>query len=187
VKASDRIGKATFAFYINDRYRPVNWAGRSPYLCDGMDCPLGDAPSILGQLDPVPIPLLRCARSSRPNHLNLERHPSRLSAAELLYLCSGGGSGTAQDTRSLVHFPSLGDNGGGNARTMLDGSSSRHLAAAITRQSLRRAKLSPNMTLHVLAQVRSPNGTLAQVGTDPAARQEAFQRVPTFLARYLPR
>jgi dienelactone hydrolase len=42
----------------------------------------------------------------------------------------------------------------------------------------------PGVPLHTL-NVYSPEGTWPQVGTDPAARKDAFVRVPAFLARYL--
>ena len=42
----------------------------------------------------------------------------------------------------------------------------------------------PGVPLHTL-NVYSPEGTSPYVGTDPAARKDAFARVPAFLARYL--
>ena len=42
----------------------------------------------------------------------------------------------------------------------------------------------PNTPLQLLP-VQSPPGTLPYIGTDPAARRDAFERVPAFLARYL--
>ena len=42
----------------------------------------------------------------------------------------------------------------------------------------------PNTPLQLLP-VQSPPGTQPYVGTDPAARRDAFERVPAFLARYL--
>lgn len=42
----------------------------------------------------------------------------------------------------------------------------------------------PGVPLHTL-NVYSPEGNWPQVGTDPAARKDAFVRVPAFLARYL--
>ena len=42
----------------------------------------------------------------------------------------------------------------------------------------------PGVPLHTL-NVYSPEGTSPYVGTDPAARKDAFVRVPAFLARYL--
>jgi dienelactone hydrolase len=42
----------------------------------------------------------------------------------------------------------------------------------------------PGERLHVV-KAYSPEGTWPYVGTDPAARSDAFARVPAFLARYL--
>ena len=42
----------------------------------------------------------------------------------------------------------------------------------------------PNTPLQLLP-VQSPPGTQPYIGTDPAARRDAFERVPAFLARYL--
>ena len=42
----------------------------------------------------------------------------------------------------------------------------------------------PNTPVQLLP-VQSPPGTQPYVGTDPAARRDAFDRVPAFLARYL--
>jgi dienelactone hydrolase len=42
----------------------------------------------------------------------------------------------------------------------------------------------PFLPLHTL-NVYSPEGTSPYIGTDPAARKDAFARVPAFLARYL--
>jgi dienelactone hydrolase len=44
----------------------------------------------------------------------------------------------------------------------------------------------PDERLHTV-KVYSPEGTWPYVGTDPAARKDAFARVPAFLAQYLPR
>jgi dienelactone hydrolase len=43
----------------------------------------------------------------------------------------------------------------------------------------------PNSPLRRLPQFRTVAGVVPIVGTDPAARQDAFARVPAFLARYL--
>ena len=43
----------------------------------------------------------------------------------------------------------------------------------------------PNLPRHELPSLRNAAGAVPIYGTDPAARQDAFSRVPAFLGRYL--
>jgi hypothetical protein len=43
----------------------------------------------------------------------------------------------------------------------------------------------PNMARHESPDFRTAAGVIPIQGTDPAARQDAFARVPAFLARFL--
>jgi dienelactone hydrolase len=152
-------------FVIADRIAVIGWSqgGGVVLYTIGSDS--------LGRPAPLPQGDFRAAVAFYPGSCDPRRHPDLWTTATPLLVLSGAAD---------VWTPAM------PCRQFLDGAIGR--GAPVTLQLYPGAYHefdAPNLPIRELPQYRTRAGVVPIVGTDPAARADAFRRVPDFLARYL--